>query len=82
MNAVNHNPYGIGMIGRQQTSGEIDYVKDGTLYRGANAPVVQVNAESELSELSTIYSVGTIAYTAGWKNAWQLDSSGSWVSMT
>lgn len=82
MNAVFQNPYGIGIIGRQQTSGEIDYVKEGTLYRGANAPVVQVTAESDLAELPDVYSVGTIAYTAGWKSAWQMDANGDWVSMT
>lgn len=33
MEVVNANPYGINIIGRQQTSGEVDFIKDGTLNR-------------------------------------------------
>ena len=74
MEVVNANPYGINLIGRQQTSGETDYVQDGTLNRGANAPSVMVTSESDLEELTEIY-------TAGFKAMWQLDASGEWVSM-
>lgn len=30
-------------VGRQQTSGEVDYVQDGRLHQGANAPSVLVD---------------------------------------
>lgn len=81
MEVVNANPYGIKTIGRQQTSGEVDFIKDGTLNRGANAPSVMVTAEADLAELTDIYVPGTVAYTAGFKAMWQLSADGTWVSM-
>ena len=81
MEVVNANPYGINIIGRQQTSGEVDFIKDGTLNRGANAPSVMVTAEDDLAELTDIYTPGTVAYTAGFKAMWQLSADGTWVSM-
>lgn len=81
MEVVNANPYGINIIGRQQTSGEVDYLKDGTLNRGANAPSVMVASDDDLASLTDIYTPGTVAYTAGFKAMWQLDTAGNWVSM-
>lgn len=81
MEVVNANPYGINIIGRQQTSGEVDFIKDGTLNRGANAPSVMVTAEADLAELTDIYTPGTVAYIAGFKAMWQLSADGTWVSM-
>ena len=81
MEVVNANPYGINIIGRQQTSGEVDFVKDGALNRGANAPSVMVTSEADLAELTEIYTPGTVAYTAGFKAMWQLNAAGSWISM-
>lgn len=81
MEVVNANPYGINIIGRQQTSGETDFVKDGALNRGANAPSVMVTSEADLAELTEIYTPGTVAYTAGFKAMWQLSAAGTWISM-
>ncbi len=81
MEIVNANPYGINIIGRQQTSGETDYVKDGKLNRGANAPSVMVSSENDLKELTKIYTPGTVAYTAGFKAMWQLNSDSAWIPM-
>lgn len=81
MEVVNANPYGINIIGRQQTSGETDYVQDGTLNRGANAPSVMVTSADDLEDLTEIYTPGTVAYTAGFKAMWQLNAAGEWVSM-
>lgn len=61
--------------------GQLDYVKDGTLHRGANAPSVMVTAEADLSQLPDVYPPGTIAYTAGFKAMWQLGADGTWESM-
>ena len=61
--------------------GQVDYVKDGELHRGANTPSVMVTAEADLAELPKDYPPGTVAYTAGFKAMWQLDSAGNWVSM-
>lgn len=61
--------------------GQVDYVQDGELHRGANTPSVMVTSEADLAELPKDYPPGTIAYTAGFKAMWQLDSAGNWVSM-
>lgn len=61
--------------------GQVDYVQNGELHRGANTPSVMVTAEADLAELPKDYPPGTIAYTAGFKAMWQLDSAGNWVSM-
>lgn len=78
MKVLHSNPLNVG---RQQTTGEIDYVKDGVLHQRENAPCVQITSETELPNLIQHYSPGAIAYTAGWKNAWQLSANGEWVSM-
>lgn len=81
MEIVNANPYGIRIIGRQQTSGETDYLQEGKLHRGANAPSVMVQNETDLNALTTLYTPGAIAYTAGFKAMWQLNAQGAWVAM-
>lgn len=60
-------------------AGQVDYVKDGQLYVGANVPSVMVTDALILEELKPIYPPGTIAYTAGFKAMWQLDADGKWV---
>lgn len=62
--------------------GQLDYVQDGALHRGANVPSVMVTAQADLAELPDVYPPGTIAYTAGFKAMWQLGADGVWVSMT
>lgn len=81
MEVRNANPYGVNMIGRQQTSGETDFIKDGVLNRGTNAPSVMVTSETDLADLTEIYTPGTVAYTAGFKAMWQLNAAGAWVAM-
>lgn len=61
--------------------GQVDYVKDGELHVGINTPSILVNSEAELSDLPDTYPPGTVAYTAGFKAMWQLDTAGNWVSM-
>lgn len=61
--------------------GQTDYVKDGIWHKGGNTPSVMVNNESELSILPKDYPPGTLAYTAGFKALWQLDSAGKWISI-
>lgn len=78
MNVVNANEFGINIIGRQQTSSEIDYVSDGTLHRGVNAPAVLVTSVADLSQLTDVYSPGAIAFTAGFQQFWQLGADGEW----
>ena len=75
------NEHVLGLIGRQQTSSEIDYVdSNGVLHRGANAPVVQIESASVLENLPEgTYSTGTIAYISGFRSAWQLAADGTWV---
>lgn len=61
--------------------GQLDYVKDDILHRGANAPSVMVNSQDDLNQLPSVYPPGTLAYTAGFKAMWQLAADGSWVSL-
>ena len=80
-NVVQANPYGINTVGRTQTEGEIDYIKNGTLYRGASADSVLVPSEDYLATLVDIYTPGAIAFTAGFKQMWQLSADGTWIDM-
>ena len=76
------NEHVLGLIGRQQTSSEIDYVdSNGVLHRGTNAPSVQVRSAADLTNLPDIYAPGTIAYTAGFTRMWQLKANGSWEAL-
>lgn len=58
-----------------------DVVVGNILYRGMPAANVMVTAESDLANLPDDYPAGTIAFTAGYKDIWQLDASGSWISV-
>lgn len=62
--------------------GQTDYVKNGELHTGGTAPSIMVSAETDLDNLPDIYPPGTVAYTAGFQDMWQLDTDGNWVSMT
>lgn len=58
----------------------MDYVgSDGKLHRGVTARTVMVTDGDDLAELPADYLPGTIAYTAGLADAWQLDAEGTWV---
>lgn len=65
---------------KRLTGGLNDVVIDGVLYKDTPAPSVLVTAQTDLANLPE-YPAGTIAYTAGFQAMWQLDASGSWVSM-
>lgn len=62
----------------------VDYVdSDGILHIYEKTRSVLVRSQNDLSNLpSGMYLPGTIAYTAGFQAMWQLNASGSWVSMT
>lgn len=60
----------------------MDYVKNGKVYQNIQMYTIQVESESDLALLSDYsYAPGTIAHTAGWKQAWELNTSGTWVDM-
>ena len=73
-------PYGVKTITRVQSTSENDYVKDGELVVGAGARAVMVESSSDLDELED-YAPGSVAYTAGFADMWQLDSSGTWTAL-
>lgn len=55
--------------------GVTDYVKNGVIYENNVTQSVMVESSSDLADLSG-YSVGSIAYTAGFGSMWQLDADG------
>lgn len=57
-----------------------DVVHGNLLVKDTPAPTVLVEAETDLAQLPA-YPAGTIAYTAGFKGMWQLDTSGDWISV-
>lgn len=57
-----------------------DVVHGNLLVKDTPAPTVLVEAQTDLAQLPT-YPAGTIAYTAGFKAMWQLDTQGNWVSV-
>ena len=60
----------------------MDYVKDGKVYQNVQMYTIQVESEEDLALLTGYgYAPGTIAHTAGWKNAWELGADGNWVDM-
>lgn len=63
------------------TEGNTDYIKDGEIVKNAPNKVVLVTAESDLDGIADSYETGTIAYTAGFKNIWQLSAGGEWVEV-
>ncbi len=60
--------------------GIIDYVKDGSVVKDVPTKPVMVEEEGDLDNL-TGYEAGTIAFTAGFANMWQLGADGDWVSI-
>lgn len=57
-----------------------DVVHGDLLVKDTPAPTVLVEAETDLAQLPA-YPAGAIAYTAGFKAMWQLDTSGDWISV-
>ena len=59
-----------------------DYIKNGIVEQGRQARMVLVNSENDLEALGPYgYEPGTLAYTAGFAQMWQLSASGEWVSV-
>lgn len=61
-------------------TGNMDYVLNGVVIKDAPTKAVMVTAQSDLANL-TGYEAGTIAYTAGFSDMWQLNASGTWVEI-
>ena len=76
MQDVNNFPY--PAVSRTLAISEVDFVKDGKLYKGNVADSVMIESESDLPGLIDLCP-GSIAYTAGFQSMWQLDASGTWV---
>ena len=74
----NPKPYVVDLM---NTIGDIDYVKGGEIYKHANCSCILVGSSADLT-LLTGYEPGSVAFTAGFANLWQLDASGTWQSMT
>lgn len=73
---VNVNPH----IPNNTAIGDMDYVQDDKLVVGAFPSSIMVTSENDLDELGK-YVPGSIAYTAGFVNMWQLDADGNWVPL-
>ena len=72
-----NTPYNVDLV---NTVGDMEYTKDGKVYKHSAASSVMIASSSELSGL-TGYEPGSIAFTAGFGNMWQLDASGQWISI-
>lgn len=60
---------------------DTDYVDgSGNLVKNDDAKMVMVRSKADLDLLEG-YRPGTIAYTAGFKNMWQLDTGGEWQTI-
>ncbi len=71
-----------GIMAGTTIKGMYDYVgADGALHLNNESRDVMVTSESDLAQLDG-YLPGAVAYTAGFGSMWQLDASGSWVSMS
>lgn len=63
------------------TSAIVDYVQDGVLHVSATTRSVCVASRADLASLPKEYPPGSVAFTAGFKELWQLDATGAWVDM-
>lgn len=63
------------------TIGDMGYTKDGELHKHSSASSIMITGSSELSTL-TGCEPGSVAFTAGFENMWQLNASGQWISIT
>lgn len=60
---------------------DTDYVdNNGNIVKNDDAKTVMVRSKFDLPLFSG-YNPGTLAYTAGFKNIWQLDASGEWKTI-
>ena len=61
--------------------GEVAYMKDGDLMRGREAAAVMVESSDDLTALAALVNPGSIAFTAGMGNIWQLKADGTWQNV-
>lgn len=60
---------------------DTDYVdNNGNIVKNDDAKTVMVRSKLDLPLFSG-YNPGTLAYTAGFKNIWQLDAGGEWKTI-
>lgn len=82
MNKNRTTPNGLVPGSYVQDMGNTDYILNGIIYQNAPTSSVLIRDESDLETLSDLdYEPGTIAYTAGFAQMWQLNSAGTWVSL-
>lgn len=62
------------------TQGNLDYIKNGTIYKNNAVRSILVTAQSDLASL-TDYGPGTVAYTAGFASMWQKKADGTWATI-
>ena len=84
LNIIDLNNYGMKPYSYRAAgggSGSTGYSWNGTdITETPGAITVMISDETELTDLAAKVGAGTIAYTAGWQNAWQLDLDGeTWV---
>jgi hypothetical protein len=63
-----------------QTMGDLDYVKDGKIYRNVPVKSVMVESSADLAILEG-YEPGAFAFTAGFGSIWQKKADGTWASV-
>lgn len=61
--------------------GDTDYLQDGEIVKDAPMSLILVGSSSDLSSLEN-YEPGSIAYTAGFAQMWQLSPAGEWVAFS
>lgn len=62
-------------------AGQTDYVRNGELHSVGIASAVMISSSDDLAELSTHYPPGTLAYTPGFRDMWQLNAEANWISI-
>lgn len=71
-------------IGHNRTKvlagGMVDVVRDGVLTKDTPTSSILVGSQSDLNSLEGI-TAGSIAFTAGFANMWQLSPAGTWVEV-
>ena len=58
------------------------FIFDGTKVQEVMGSItVMIEDVNDLTALAALVKPGTIAYVAGWTEAWQMDTDGTWVQM-
>lgn len=74
---------GLNVDSRAAISSDVDYVDaDGNLVVMANARCILIGSSADLTSITDIgLAPGSVAHTAGWAAAWELDVDGQWVTL-